>query len=80
MFFRLIGRLEAAGTIQPGLTFHGLRHTAGKALAERGGEPRMIAAMLGHRTLQMAAHYSEEADRRKLASAAIEKLKPRSPK
>jgi integrase len=78
MFFRLIRRLEEAGKVRPGLTFHGLRHTAGRTLAERGAEPRMIAAMLGHRTLAMAAHYSDEANRKKLAKAAVAKLRPRT--
>ena len=35
---------------------HGLRHTAGRLLADRGADPRTIAALLGHRTLAMAAH------------------------
>jgi integrase len=77
MFFRLVRRLAQEGKVRPSLTFHGLRHTAGRTLAERGAEPRMIAALLGHRTLAMAAHYSEEANRRKLATAAITKLAPR---
>ena len=28
MFFRLVRGLEAQGKVRPGLTFHGLRHTA----------------------------------------------------
>jgi len=78
MFFGLIRRLEAEGKVQPGLTFHGLRHTAGRLLADRGADPRTIAALLGHKTLQMAAHYSEEADRKKRAVAAVAKLRPRT--
>ncbi len=77
MFFRLVRKLEAEGKVRPGLTFHGLRHSAGKALADRGADPRTIAALLGHKTLQMAAHYSEEADRKKRAVAAVAKLRPR---
>jgi integrase len=77
MFFRLVRKLEAEGKVRPGLTFHGLRHTAGRLLADRGADPRTIAALLGHRTLQMAAHYSEEADRKKRAVAAVAKLRPR---
>lgn len=76
MFFRLVRRLETGGKVRPGLTFHGLRHTAGRLLADRGADPRTIAALLGHRTLQMAAHYSEEADRKKRAVAAVAKLRP----
>ena len=76
MFFGLIRRLEAEGKVRPGLTFHGLRHTAGRVLADRGADPRTIAALLGHKTLQMAAHYSDEADRKKRAVAAVAKLRP----
>lgn len=77
VFFGLIRRLKAEDKVRPGLTFHGLRHSAGKALADRGADPRTIAALLGHKTLQMAAHYSEEADRKKRAVAAVAKLRPR---
>jgi integrase len=77
MFFGLIRALEQAGKVGPDLTFHGLRHTAGAALADQGVEPRTIAALLGHRTLAMAAHYSEGADREKRAAAAVKKLYPR---
>ena len=77
MFFGLIRRLEAEGKVRPGLTFHGLRHTAGRVLADRGADPRTIAALLGHKTLQMAAHYSDEADRKKRAVAAVAKLRPK---
>jgi integrase len=80
MFFRLVRKLEADGGVRPGLTFHGLRHTAGRLLADRGADPRTIAALLGHKTLQMAAHYSEEADRKKRAVAAVAKLRPRGKK
>jgi integrase len=73
-FRTLILRLEAEGKIAPGLTFHGLRHTAGKRLADLGADPRTIAAMLGHKSLKMAIHYSEEADRRRRASAAVAAL------
>jgi integrase len=78
IFFRLIKGLEKTGQVQPGLTFHGLRHTAGRKLAENGAEPHMIAAMLGHRTLAMAWHYSKDANRKELARAAVIKLSPRA--
>jgi integrase len=74
----LIKGLEKTGQVQPGLTFHGLRHTAGRKLAENGAEPHMIAAMLGHRTLAMAWHYSKDANRKELARAAVIKLSPRA--
>lgn len=77
MFFRLVKRLEAEGKVRPGLTFHGLRSTAGRILADRGADPRTIAALLGHKTLQMAALYSEEHDRKKRGVAAVAKLRPK---
>lgn len=78
-FHTLILRLERQGRVQPGLTFHGLRHTAGKQLADLGCDPRTIATMLGQRSLTMAIHYSEEVDRRGRAVAAIHALeRPRN--
>lgn len=78
MFFRLIRRLEEEGRVRPGLTFHGLRHTAGRALAESGADPRVIAVLLGHRTLAMSSHYSDRADKKRLAQTAITKLHPKA--
>lgn len=54
--------------------FHGLRHTAGTALAEVGCSPHEIAAVLGHKSLQMVQHYTKRAAQRGLARAAIIKL------
>lgn len=56
------------------LHLHGLRHTAGVALAEAGCSSREIAAVLGHRTLQMVERYTKQAQQKKLAEAAIIKL------
>jgi integrase len=73
-FFGLIRRLTDEGKVQPGLSFHGLRHTLGTLLAEDGNDPRTIAAVLGQRTTAMADHYSRTAERRHLAAAAITRL------
>jgi integrase len=73
-FFGLIRRLVQEGKVAPGLSFHGLRHMLGTSLAEAGCDPRTIAAVLGQKTTAMADHYSRNADRRQLASAAIAKL------
>jgi integrase len=59
------------------LTLHGLRHTAGQALAEAGCSPHEIAAVLGHRTLQMVQHYTKKARQGRLAASAIVKLRTR---
>jgi len=79
-FFGLIKKLRDNGKVAPGLSFHGLRHTVGKKLAESGCDARTIAAILGHTTTAMAEHYSRHADRRHLAKAAIKKLEARASK
>jgi integrase len=80
MFFRLIRKLERDGEVGPKLTFHGLRHTAGKMLDEAGCDTRTIAAVLGHRSEVMARLYSEEGDRRRRAVVAIKRLERRRTK
>lgn len=74
VFFRFIRKLVDEGKTAPGLTYHGLRHTAGTRLAEAGADPRMIQAILGHRTMAMSVQYSDDVNRRRMASAAIVKL------
>lgn len=68
---KLKGKLEKAGTIQPGLTLKGLRHTVGTILAELGYDDRTIADMLGHETTAMARHYSKRADRTKKMDGVV---------
>jgi integrase len=77
-FHALVVRLERAGRVGPGLTFHGPRSTAGKVLADLGADVRAIQALLGHRTAAMALHYSNEADRRRAATAAVHALERKS--
>jgi len=78
MFFRLIRSLTKQQLIQPGLSFHGLRHTVGTKLAEAGCDARTIAAMLGHSTTHMAEHYSRNADRKELVRDAVHRLEQRA--
>lgn len=73
-FFRLLKRLREEGKIGPGLSFHGLRHTLGTALAEAGCDAQTIAAVLGQATSKMAEHYSRTANRRDLVQAAFVKM------
>jgi integrase len=73
-FFKHIRKLERDGVVRPGLTFHGLRHTVGKKLAELGCDTRTIAAVLGHETEAMARHYAKGEDSRRRATEAINKL------
>ena len=77
-FFGLIKKLRDAGTIGAGLSFHGLRHTVGKKLAESGCDTRTIAAVLGHATTTMAEHYSRHADRKNLARLAMKRVERRT--
>ena len=64
--------LNAAGLAH--LHFHGLRHTAGAALAEAGCSEKEIMAVLGHKTLSMVQKYTAGAQRKRLATSAITKL------
>ncbi|PWC54627.1 tyrosine-type recombinase/integrase [Azospirillum sp. TSO22-1] len=73
-FFKLVRELEKKEWVRPGLTFHGLRHTAATMLADAGCDTRDIQAVLGHRTAAMSEHYAKDADRRRRATAAITKL------
>ena len=61
-FCKFIRRLQRAGKVEPGLTFHGLRHTLGTRLKEAGADDRAIADLLGQSSLAMANHYSRDAD------------------
>ncbi|ODA67098.1 Phage integrase family protein [Methyloligella halotolerans] len=68
------GRLEKAGLVAPGLTFHGLRHTYGTILAEEGFDDRTIADALGHSTEAMARHYSRDADRTRKMAGVVKRF------
>lgn len=74
MFFRLVAELETAGKVDPGLTFHGLRHTLGKKIIDKRGDTRDVQSMLGHASEQSARHYSDEADRARRTSATVRRL------
>lgn len=57
-----------------GCVFHGLRKTAAAHLAEAGCSTLEIAAITGHKTLQMIELYTREAEQRTRAKAAIIRL------
>ena len=63
---RILRRLEAAGKVRSGLTWHGLRHTRGVELAEAGCSDAIIMAQLGHTTDRSAQIYRRQASRKKL--------------
>lgn len=60
-----------------GMTFHGLRHSTGKRLAEVGCSAHEIQAILGHTTLANTAIYTSAASQERLAREAIRKLEGR---
>lgn len=57
-----------------GLVFHGLRKTAAAKMAEAGCSLHEIAAITGHKTVEMIMHYTSQAEQKARARAAIEKL------
>lgn len=61
-FQRLKHDREADGTVGPGLTLYGLRHTVAVILREAGADERTIADALGQKTIEMARHYAKGAD------------------
>ena len=54
--------------------FHGIRKGVASSLAENGRPISEIAAMLGHKSIRMAAYYAEQADSTKLAESAVSNL------
>ena len=54
--------LEISGSVGPGLTLYGLRHTVAVILRELGYDERTIADALGQKTIEMARHYARGAD------------------
>lgn len=56
------------------LNVHGLRKLACTMLAEAGASTHEIAAISGHRSLQMVAYYTRAVDQEKLAQSAMARL------
>ncbi|ODR98925.1 hypothetical protein AUC68_07070 [Methyloceanibacter methanicus] len=54
---------------------HGLRKAAARRLAEAGCTEHEIAAITGHASLREIVRYTKAADQKRLASAAMEKVK-----
>lgn len=74
MFFKMIRRLTDEGKVGPGLSFHGLRHTAATMLADAGCDTRDIMAVTGHKTEAMVQHYTQAANQKARADRAMKKL------
>lgn len=70
-FRALILRLMRGGKVAPGLTLHGRRHTLGDQLMELGGDPDMVRAVLGQRSMSAPMHYAAGASRKRAAVAAV---------
>jgi integrase len=64
--------------LPPQYTLHGLRHTMGDAIVDQGGTTHEVAAVLGHADVRTAAHYTQGADRKRLARTAMARLIERS--
>ena len=69
-------RCDEAGL--PHCTFHGLRKGASRRLAENGCTPHEIAAITGHATLKEIERYTRDAERKRLAQSAMDKVKSRT--
>ena len=54
---------------------HGLRKAAARRLAEAGCTAHEIAAITGHASLREITRYTKAVDQKKLAAAAMEKVK-----
>jgi integrase len=78
-FFSLIRKLEEKGQIGPGLTCHGLRHTAATRLREAGFDLQTIADMLGQDTQGLAELYSREADLKGAMRKVVEHIDVKNP-
>ncbi|MBO9710704.1 MAG: hypothetical protein J7521_21080 [Caulobacter sp.] len=70
-FFKRIARLKAAGRIDEGATFHGLRHTIGTFARNAGESNYRVAAAIGDRTTAMADIYGRDADRQHAAHQVL---------
>jgi integrase len=67
---------NAAGL--PHCTFHGLRKAAARRLAEHGCTSLEIMAITGHATLKEVERYTQAVNRKRLAQAAMQKVKLRT--
>lgn len=64
-------RTEAAGIKK---VFHGIRKGVASSLAEGGSPISEIAAIMGHKSMRMAAYYAEQASSKTLTENAVSNL------
>lgn len=79
MFQRLRDLLESEGRVEPGLTFHGLRHTTAVNLYDAGADKGDIMAVTGHRSEAALDLYLRGIDRRRKAARAIDVAEQNAP-
>lgn len=65
---------EAAGV---SARAHGLRHTMGGDLAEAGESALRISSILGHADSAQSEHYTKQAEKRRMAKAAMQAVESR---
>lgn len=65
---RLRDRLEMEGKLEPGATFHGLRHTGPTWMEEEGYDETQTKHFLGHGPKTVSGHYGQTASRKKLVT------------
>lgn len=53
---------------------HGLRHAMGDVLAETGSNAFEIGSVLGHKSARSSMHYTQGADRKRMARTAMKRL------
>lgn len=71
-FFKLVRKLVKEGKLQPGCTFHGLRHTIASAARNAGESESRVAAAIGDRSPAMAQIYGRNADRQGAQMSILE--------
>jgi hypothetical protein len=65
----------AIGAFVKHCIFHPVRKAASVRLAEAGCTPHEIAAITSHASLKEVVRYTQTADRKRLAAAAMDKVK-----
>lgn len=76
-FFKLVRKLVEGGKLQPGCTFHGLRHTLAAGARDAGESESRVAAAIGDRSPAMAQIYGRDADRQGAQMAILEAAQKR---
>lgn len=76
-FFKLVRTLVKDGKMQPGCTFHGLRHTIASAARDAGESESRVAAAIGDRSPAMAQIYGRNSDRQGAQTTILEAAQKR---